>query len=339
MTDTSLRGVNLGGWLVLEKWITPSLFEGLKAQDETTFCLELGDRAAEVLDRHRSGYITEADFDWMVEHGVNAVRIPVGHWIFGDATPYVGSIKYLDFAFKEARKRNIQVVVVLHAAPGSQNGWDHSGRIGPIEWHIGHENIARTLDVIERLSERYADYDNLAGIELLNEPHWTIPHELLVRFYEAGYQRVRKHCDERVSVIIHDSFRPLEWNRDLGAPDYKNVVLDAHLYQCFDEQDKQLNIHQHLAKARSEWSTLIATVQKTHPMIVGEWSLGLDNSTFTGMDISEQNKALQAYANAQVETFTGASGWFFWTYKTENMVGWNYRECVRLGYLPRLSEE
>ena len=24
-----LRGVNLGGWLVLEKWITPSLFEGL----------------------------------------------------------------------------------------------------------------------------------------------------------------------------------------------------------------------------------------------------------------------------------------------------------------------
>ena len=26
-----LRGVNLGGWLVLEKWITPSLFEGLEA--------------------------------------------------------------------------------------------------------------------------------------------------------------------------------------------------------------------------------------------------------------------------------------------------------------------
>ena len=39
-----LRGVNLGGWLVLEKWMTPSLFEGLSATDETTWCAELGRR-------------------------------------------------------------------------------------------------------------------------------------------------------------------------------------------------------------------------------------------------------------------------------------------------------
>ena len=29
-----LKGVNLGGWLVLEKWITPSLFDGTNAVDE-----------------------------------------------------------------------------------------------------------------------------------------------------------------------------------------------------------------------------------------------------------------------------------------------------------------
>ena len=33
---TKLRGVNLGSWLVLEKWMVPSLFEGLAATDETT---------------------------------------------------------------------------------------------------------------------------------------------------------------------------------------------------------------------------------------------------------------------------------------------------------------
>lgn len=38
-----LRGVNLGGWLVLEKWITPSLFAGLRATDETSYCVELGE--------------------------------------------------------------------------------------------------------------------------------------------------------------------------------------------------------------------------------------------------------------------------------------------------------
>ena len=37
-----IRGVNLGGWLVLEKWMTPSVFEGLAAVDETTYCVERG---------------------------------------------------------------------------------------------------------------------------------------------------------------------------------------------------------------------------------------------------------------------------------------------------------
>ena len=30
-TRTKLRGVNLGSWLLLEKWMVPSLFEGLEA--------------------------------------------------------------------------------------------------------------------------------------------------------------------------------------------------------------------------------------------------------------------------------------------------------------------
>jgi hypothetical protein len=32
-----MRGVNLGGWLVLEKWLTPSLFQGTTARDEWEF--------------------------------------------------------------------------------------------------------------------------------------------------------------------------------------------------------------------------------------------------------------------------------------------------------------
>jgi glucan 1,3-beta-glucosidase len=47
-----LSGVSLGGWLVLEKWMTPSLFAGLDATDETSFCVELGAEAEERLSRH-----------------------------------------------------------------------------------------------------------------------------------------------------------------------------------------------------------------------------------------------------------------------------------------------
>ena len=35
--NTCLRGVNLGGWLVLEKWMTPAFFADSDAVDEHTF--------------------------------------------------------------------------------------------------------------------------------------------------------------------------------------------------------------------------------------------------------------------------------------------------------------
>ena len=30
----NIKGVNLGGWLVLEKWMTPELYQDYKAEDE-----------------------------------------------------------------------------------------------------------------------------------------------------------------------------------------------------------------------------------------------------------------------------------------------------------------
>jgi glucan 1,3-beta-glucosidase len=83
-----LRGVNLGGWLVLEKWMKPSLFAGLAATDETTWCAELGSAAPARLRAHWDGWITREDFLWIADHGLNAVRIPVGHWILGAPYPW-----------------------------------------------------------------------------------------------------------------------------------------------------------------------------------------------------------------------------------------------------------
>ena len=65
-----LRGVNLGGWLVLEKWITPSLFEGLQARDETSYCVELGKSAEQSLKNHWDTFITSEDFAWAKQYGL-----------------------------------------------------------------------------------------------------------------------------------------------------------------------------------------------------------------------------------------------------------------------------
>lgn len=329
----NLYGVNLGGWLVLEKWITPSLFKDLNAADESSFCTELGDKKVEVLDKHRKQFITGQDFKWIQECGLNAVRIPVGHWILGDTEPYVGNIEYLDFAFEMAEKYELKIIIDLHAAPGSQNGYDHSGIIGKIEWHKNSYYIERTIEVIAKLSERYAKHANLAGIELMNEPSNSIPKKILLNFYLMAIEQVRKYCEDSVLIVISDAFSPNVWSTELTGDTYKNITLDMHLYQCFDSRDKKLDIDKHVYKADHEWSQLITRINRHRPVIIGEWSLGLDETTFEGMNGTERKQAIKDYATAQLVSFNQSFGWFFWTYKTQNRDNWNFRHCVETGLL------
>ena len=73
-----VKGVNLGNWLVLEKWMSPSLFEGTTAEDEYYLPTQLSKEVYEArIKIHRSEYITERDFTRIKSMGMDAVRIPV----------------------------------------------------------------------------------------------------------------------------------------------------------------------------------------------------------------------------------------------------------------------
>src|ERR1700719_3796639 len=85
---SKLRGVNLGGWLVLEKWMVPAVYRGSDAPDEYGLCLALGDQAKARLDEHRETFITAEDFQWIKKCGLNAVRLPVGYWALEAPKPF-----------------------------------------------------------------------------------------------------------------------------------------------------------------------------------------------------------------------------------------------------------
>lgn len=318
---------------MLERWITPSLFDGLKAWDEYNFCLELGNRKHEVLKQHRDAFITGRDFEWIAEQGFDAVRVPAGYWIFGGFEPYIGGIEYLDFAMETAGRRGLGVVIDLHSAPGSQNGFKHSGIEGKVEWHKSQSNMALTLKTIGKLAQRYKDSDNLIGIELLNEPRWDVPFDILADFYRKGYREVRKHCNERAAVIISDAFRPHDWQEALLSPAYKNVWLDIHLYQVFDSKYKGLDITGHLEKVKDEWAKTIEELQKRHPVMVGEWSLALPPRSLQGLTDKEKDRALSSYGEVQVATFSQSKMWFYFNYKTEQPSSWNARCMIEKGLL------
>ena len=220
--------------------------------------------------------------------------------------------------------------------PGSQNGWDHSGRQGKLGWHTSKANIDHSLRIISDLAARCKGHDNLIGIELLNEPHRDVPLDILKRFYIEAYHRVREHISkEQGAVVMHDAFRALEWADFMSGPEYANVILDTHPYQCFTDEDRKRNLHQQVEFALLERKKQLDAMQKQLPCIVGEWSCALPPQSVAGRTGFALDAAMRAYSGAQLINFDATRGWFFWTYKTEEGGAWSFRDCVQRGWMPQ----
>lgn len=324
--DADLRGVNLGGWLVLEKWITPGLFKGTRATDEYTLCDELGSaEATKRLALHRDTFITEAHIKQIADLGLSLLRLPLGYWLFDHHEPYIsGTDRYVDLLLTWAERHGLKVILDFHAAPGSQNGWDHSGRSGSVGWPNPH-NITASLTFIEKLADRYGDHPSVIGIEPLNEPHWEVPLDLLVDYYHRAYEIIRERSHAGVAVIVSDAFRAEAMSKALRKA-HLNIVLDVHLYQLFTPEDRALDLPGHIKKAQKDWARLLKKLTKHHDVLIGEWSAAMSELYD---DVGERQHlydevAYETYAHAQQQVFQRQRvSWTYWTARTEDGGVWS----------------
>jgi len=144
--------------------------------DEYTLGEKLGrDAALKVLSQHWNSFATWQDFKKIADSGFNIVRIPIGYWAYDTFdSPYVkGAAPFMDAAIDWARGLGLKVIIDLHGAPGSQNGFDNSGqRVDSPGWQSGN-TVNQTLQVLKTISNKYAQasyQDVVVGIQLLNEP-------------------------------------------------------------------------------------------------------------------------------------------------------------------------
>lgn len=314
-----MPGVNLGGWLVIEKWMTPSLFRDTEAVDEHG--LLLTPDGASKIERHRKGFITEKDFMWLQEHAIEAVRIPIGYWLFEDTPPFLRGEQHLDWAFDMAEKYGIKVLISLHGAPGSQNGKDHSGRKGDVLWYQRKYQDA-TAGVLAGIAERYALRKCLWGIELLNEPKttWFLEDIRLWWWTRARLRQLTKKYPH-IRFVYSDVFAPLKWSG------MKRGVLDIHHYQCFSGSDKKRSLDEHVEKAH-EFSSILRTIASIQPVIIGEWSAALDSQSLDG---TPRHESERRFVRAQLAAFEQTDAWFYWSYKTEDNGSWNFRSVMKRG--------
>lgn len=313
---------------MLERWITPSLFKDIKGEDEYSLSVELGlEKARKLLEQHRQTFITRKQIERIKQIGLNAVRVPVGYWLFDDQDGFVGGgYKYLDNLFKWAEEFELQVLICLHGAPGSQNGWDHSGRAGEIGWKASREYLSDSLDAVENIARRYGTSQYLWGIEAVNEPHSSLPLGLLARYHLQAFRLMKRLCRKEVRWVVSDAFRPRRMTLRLLMSWFKNPVLDQHLYQLFTPKDRALDFAGHLNKVRL-WGKELRNRRNWIEIIIGEWSAAMDElyqPEFRKAARPHSQRQYVEYASSQRRAFEKARcGWFYWTARTEDGGVWS----------------
>ncbi|OCF54308.1 glucan 1,3-beta-glucosidase [Kwoniella mangroviensis CBS 10435] len=375
-----VRGVNIGGWLVLEPFITPSLFEQTGNNDivdEYTFSQYQDKSVAQsALKKHWDSWITEDDFAQIAAAGLNHVRIPIGYWAYdvSGGEPYIqGQADYLDKAIGWAGKHGIKVMVDLHGAPASQNGYDNSGHRGSANWATDNNNVVRTKNVISTLAKKYSDpsyFGVVTMLALLNEPATYMNDQLLQttrQYWKDAYGAARYpygNSDKSgLVLVIHDGFQPLStYQGFMSEPDYEDVFLDTHNYQVFNDDFVSWNWDQHVKGICDK-----ATTYSQSPMwlVVGEWSLATTDcakylngrgigarydGTYSGSSYhgscddksndvskysSEYKEFLRKFYDVQVQTYeNNGQGWIHWTWKTESAADWSYQSGIKNGFIP-----
>ena len=359
---SKIRGVNLGEWLVLEKWMDPSVFRGTDSRDEDNLVKVLKEQ--EKIDRfkaHRDNFIKEEDIAFIKSCGLDSIRLPIPHFLFGDdprfCGDYVPCIDYVDKLFMWAKKYDLSVLLDIHTAPESQNGYDNGGICAVCKWHQKKENIDRMIDVLALLADRYGKRENLLGIELLNEPAseevWqrnkrfyephdkersksssSVPIETVFDFYTRGYEKLRRHMSEEKLVVFHDAFRLDLVKTFIKESNFKNVLLDTHLYLDMEGVTESTSTFNHLNRILNDWHYKILEVQKYVPLIIGEWSL--PHNILPSFTPEQRYESYRLMSAAYLMTFEEAFGQYFWSYKVKcaDQPGWDFRSCIDRGWLP-----
>lgn len=361
-------------------FIVPGLYEQYVGRstvdiiDEYTLTQAMGANAAEAMEEHYKTFITEEDFAEIASAGLNWVRIPLGYWAIetlpGD--PYVPKISWTYFlkAVVWARKYGIRILLDVHALPGSQNGWNHSGRgnstINFMTGAGGIMNAQRSLNYLRTLAQWVSQpgiKDVVPMLSLVNEVRGQVTDlAILGSFYREAYEVIRGALGYGAGngpfLVLHEGFVGAE--RWIGfMPGADRLVMDAHPYKAFSPGSFNLPWSQQLADVCG-WGRPTARSNSEFGITIGgEWSLAINdcgkwlngvgqNAGFGDCSAFENWRAYDEtmktnLRNQCMGTMDALRDYFFWTWKISNSTEmgyptspqWHYRLGWQEGWIPK----
>lgn len=341
-----LKGVNLGGWLLMEGYILHSLNTAERVFKKNFVRMQGHAQLRQFEEDFRENFIREADIRQIARLGFNCIRVPFNSRLV-EAGPYRYSakgIRFLDDVIQWAWKYKLYVILDLHAACGAQSCDWHADSLGRAELWEKKELRKRTIALWEFLADRYQNSPTVAGYDILNEAV-TDDIRLLNAFYQDVVRAIRKN--DRNHILFVEGNR---WARDLDCLDDfddDNLALSIHFYEPIDFTFNFVpQLSYPLKSARGSWNrktmaAMLSDYQKiskkrNRPIFVGEF----------GVNAREGLYGEDRWLTDMLSCFEDLGfHWTYWTYKAvKNSIfpdgvlsyhgnpPWVHRQGPRLGW-------
>lgn len=313
----TLKGVNLGAWLIWEDWLCP--YE--EATDHADVFEKLTERfgvdgAYELMDTYMDNWITEYDLDEIKSMGFNCVRVPFwyrnfyfddnGTKILNEAGEW--DFSRLDWIVSECSKRELYVILDMHGAVGYQSDAPHNGKADSCGLYEDTAQGERYRELTDELwtaiAERFNGNPAVAMYDLLNEPMCDVDCGEITRRINNEFIYTRLY--DTVRNVDKDHIITMEciWTA-IALPQaylkgWENVVYQVHFY---NNSNFIFNL----------FALFTKIIYFDVPMFMGEFFPHQQTTwenCFTFMDKINYN-------------------WCLWTYKATGHLMWQSDWCLR----------
>lgn len=221
--EVLLRGVNLGGWLMMEGYILGgrNIPEHIFKRE---FIKKLGREELERFEQSfRANFIKKEDIKNLKKMRINCLRLPFNFRLIKQQ-----GLKHFDRLISWCREYKIYVILDMHAAPGAQNtDWHSDSQSKALFWER-RQYQKQSLSFWTFIASRYKDESIIAGYDVINEP--VIKNvSCLKKFYKEAIKTIRK-IDKKHIIFLEGNL----WAQDidfLNKSDNENIVYSIHFYQ------------------------------------------------------------------------------------------------------------
>lgn len=234
-TPVTLRGCNLGNWLLIEAWML-----GWDIEDQETIIQVLADRfgqaeADRLMTIYRDGYITPRDFESIRSFGFNVVRLPFDSRMLIDDAGAMrpDGFKYIDRCLDMAEAAGCYVILDMHGAPGGQSMMDHTGRRDQNRLWADPALQQRMVELWRTIAERYKDRTVVAAYDMLNEPYGDFRTDLrpaLRELMPRVYRAIRSVDPNHIVIFPNALGAGITFYGPLADRGYHNIAFTDHYY-------------------------------------------------------------------------------------------------------------